>query len=137
MEDDDRDIDLDDIDLNLYDTIYFGRKSVANYPSFVYRSDRDEESFSETKIRLDDDEGYEDDGQGIHFTFSQTTFFHRNFSRDSNLFSRFFYVLSLCQMREYSSRTEIYKILSLAVCGSIFGYAGFNFVYYGRTLATI
>lgn len=31
-----------------------------------YRSENDEETLSETKIRLDDDdEGYDDDGQGI------------------------------------------------------------------------
>lgn len=34
-----------------------------NY-SFRIISRSDEESFSETKIRLEDDEGYEDDGQG-------------------------------------------------------------------------
>lgn len=34
--------------------------------SFADRSENDEETLSETKIRLDDDdEGYDDDGQGI------------------------------------------------------------------------
>lgn len=39
--------------------------------SFSSRSDRFDETFSETKIRLDDDEGYED-GQGILFRISVT-----------------------------------------------------------------
>lgn len=44
----------------------YSNESKANGFCVISRSDREEESFSETKIRLDDDEGYEDDGQGTN-----------------------------------------------------------------------
>lgn len=72
MEDEDHDIDLDDIDLNMYVDLKLLKMEMGGSLFWIIcRSDRDEESFSETKIRLDDDEGYEDDGQGINFLFSQ------------------------------------------------------------------
>lgn len=79
--DDLRDIETDDIDENLlvrtkyfemhanfihfsisFSFFVFSFFSLSNSDCIVSRSD--EESFSETKIRLEDDEGYEDDGQG-------------------------------------------------------------------------
>lgn len=91
MEDEDHDIDLDDIDLNLYVYLKITKMEMGGSLFWIIcRSDRDEESFSETKIRLDDDEGYEDDGQGINFLFSQPLTF--TIFRETQIFcSRFRY----------------------------------------------
>lgn len=75
--DDLHDIEIDDIDENLY-AILLARFSysifwtVANANIYHFASNfsrSDEESFSETKIRLEDDEGYADDGQGTAFFY--------------------------------------------------------------------
>lgn len=68
--DDLHDIEIDDIDENLYVCNLFALHiQIDNIALCIFPISRsDEESFSETKIRLEDDEGYADDGQGtIYF----------------------------------------------------------------------
>lgn len=68
--DDLHDIEIDDIDENLWVNIRMAKHShtakhkVICLYVLLFSSQSDEESYSETKIRLEDDEGYADDGQG-------------------------------------------------------------------------
>lgn len=57
--------------------LYVLVKTRNNQIQFLcFRSENDEETLSETKIRLDDDdEGYDDDGQGIFCFFVETVLF--------------------------------------------------------------
>lgn len=79
------DIEIDDIDENLWVNIQTVKNGLLHLSIakcglnwlgllLLISSRSDEESYSETKIRLEDDEGYADDGQGnvtkwIPFTF--------------------------------------------------------------------